>query len=1639
MFIYQRKQLICLATLCLYIYGMLLFVMTTYAIELYENNSLQSDHHIVDYLRGSEHFRPCIEQSDPIHPNAKMIICRGDITSQFGNRLPIIIQSDNNYSISTIHIENNPDIEICTSGTFENIMKNNPNNIATYRGTIERKLILKGLSLHIFQHGCFKGLSDLEVLYIRNIFSAELKKVSGNLFQELKNLHNLKSLHLENIDMSIGIPQYAFHGWIKHLEIITMINNNLNRIHNEAFPFNNLENKLLKLRIEQQTGNGWKLLENSHIWAKYLYTLKLFSLDGTNLQRTIGNTLSSSDDSQETNIKSNETSLNLNLGDYVNRNLEQLNIQNCALTNLIDNNENKDLFSLNLFYLGKQLKQLYIGFNQFPNFNFLTAIKKFHHLQLLSINSNQIPLEKLPETFTVQWPYLEELQITSIGINYIPDNSISNHLKVLHLSENPLELFDKNWIQLHNNNNNNTVINESKLNELHLNSIRLISVQLESKQANWEKILQPIKNSIEHLSLINCQLESNMFIESIYQKNESANQTIQDNINEQVYLNLGLTQLKQLKSLILSGNYLEYIPPGLFENLHELNSLVLTQNQLLTIQEYHIENEIEEEYTSNDKIHHLSRLDLSYNYLITMERCAYALGFKKPFESIIPLKPIWLIEKEYYNDNQELSIDHLDYGIYESNQIYWLGGLNIIGNPFVCDCRLAWFRHFINQMSKQFIQSKQSQKQQELITTTNIPFGFQKYLNEAINFTCYGKNQWTGRNFLTLTPNDLYMEEHVDCKIRPDIYGKDMKSLEILKPCWKLNKTQSPNLEEILQTRQDMILKGGVGSTLYNSPSIILENATTISNEAYTLIILAGIAALCFIIISIIIIIWLCIRLKRNTHHKYMISSSVKHRKLMNKRLNKVSESLKKIECYSLSSSCNLFTSCSNCTNNRRQQCSFCGCTMKHLPCISKTNETGHQLMRPKSHRREDSNETQNSIFANHADNVQHLNNQSITDLETQSLNRLININDTDKESIFKSKTQRNRERKRSHIVESNRASEYSDDEKKSILQVRKHSQPDLLVNSHLRARNSQRSTYIHGKPLQASASVQTLLQIDNNQSVRALRQPPDALLPPLPAPRKSRSIGDLYQNTRIELPTHSSTGMIPFNLRRSAKQLAKKKMEEQSMQQPTEAPINLLRHYDTKKKRSPVSTGSIRRSALPWRDKSLDNSDFASIKAGKSILTSSRASLKGVFRRTRLIVSARARLENNEKSNINLRNNWLSASRRKIEQTCKWLKRDRMSKRDSHPLSTPTQQEPRQVHSESDVKFIGPELPKPFFLLPKEPEYATPFIEPEHIKQHTDYLPMYHDKYIDNKSIILSSNETTRESVSNQMKSITKKSPIDEYVTDLIHIEPINYPNMILMNPFNSTPQQQQPPIASVKPPPTNTLKTIDNNSTSTLPHPACSNQLTGTNNNIIDSNDSSNNNNDNNNRPIRPPRHQKLKITGDNTYSIQTFSDNKTNNKSKNNNSTRGSEFNKNKKSDKYWPLDYELPLPPPPPPPPFILNDKSKLIKSNVNKILTNIESNKDNTEVNNNVNSLSLHSSLPPFSTLTLQPSLKAKTINVKPLRSARFPQSTTTTTMKEDNHSKLNFTVEQNNNNSNSVNNTNYKLIEKALKKPTQNK
>ncbi|CAH8456780.1 unnamed protein product [Heterobilharzia americana] len=1601
MFIDPRKDLIHNSTIYLSTYALLvLLLFNTTIMPIFQlndrYNSTERDY--MYHLRGSEHFQPCIIQSDDSYPISKMIICNKEATIQFGNRLPIITQAnDNQYQISTIRIENNPNIEICSTGTFENIMNDYDTitmgtTTTRYRGSIERKLILTGLSLHIFQYGCFKGLTELNVLHIENYQSTDgLKKLSGNLFQELKNLKRLKILHLENIDLSIGIPQYAFYGWIRHLKTIKLINNNLNTIHDEAFSLStSTENKLIELKIEKQLDNGWKLLENSNKWAKYLYALKVFSLEGTNLQMT--------------SIKTSSillSNLKLDLGDYVNKNLEYLNIQNCGLTNLVNiETYNKNISGLNLLHLGGQLKQLYLGYNQFVNFNFLLGIKQFHNLQLLSINSNQIPLKKLPEWLSIQWPYLQELQLTSNGIVYIPDNSISNHLKVLHLSENPLKLFDNNWIRQYDD-------DSIKLSELHLNSIRLISVQLEGTQANWMKIFQPIKLSLEHLSLINCQLEAYMLNDysSLSNTMNESDILTQKYTNKEIYLNLDLKSIKHLKSLILSGNYLEYIPPKLFYNLHELNSLVLTQNQLLTIQEYKIEEDKEENvyYTSKSIEHRLLRLDLSYNNLITMERCAYALGLGIPFESIIPLKPIWLAENQY-NQYDEKLIINLKNTEYTTNQIYWLGGLNIIGNPFVCDCRLAWFRYFIDQMNRTFIQNEGE----------NYLFSFKKYLNEAINFTCYGTNQWTGSSFLTLTLNDLYMVDHIDCMNRPDVYGQNAKSLENLQPCWKLNKTLSPNLEEIYE-RKNAILETykTTGVLFRDNPSLVVlqQNATTVSKEALTLIIIAGVAALCFILVSLIIIIWLCIRLKRKTNHHQQQQQqqiSFHSKKFYRERLNEVScYHCKKLHCCPFPL-CNLTSYNGDCDAKRLiQHCSLCGCSTHCSKHISSTSETINSL-RPKSHRIEDISQTSIRIFANNTDqrNISPIYSE-VTDLdkqETQSLNRYIdnhhnnnNNNNRDcQKPLFNRKTERNKEIKRSLIFESKHDSQ--EGEKFIAPITRKISQPNMLSSQHASNWSDYNSSHnIAEKPLHIiSASVHTLLHSDYEQTIRPLRPPPNSPLPPLPMPRKSKSISDLHQTRGIESPSYLSTG-TSFNLRRSAKHLAMKKVEEQASLQPsTDISVNLLRHYDTRKKRSPVFTASIRRSTLPWRNKTMDTSETISLKNGRSILANSRTSLKNAFRRNRLVVSARPRLENNEKNSVDLRNNWLSASRRKLRQTCDWLRRDRTSKtRKSHPLTKAEQQQEhqqsltQQIQSQDDPKFLCPELPKPFFLLPKqEVEYAVPVVEPQDRRQ-TDYLPMSHENYSDNQPLTGGSNPSGD---NHQAKSpSTKKSPIDEYVTDLIHIQHINYPNLILSDSFISPSSQLKLPpiIAPMKQPTSDILNT---------------NTMMTTNNTIASNTrpvNSNNNDNTNDSRPIRPPRHQKLQITG-NLYSIQTFANNDNTTTTTNNNNVSspatGLEVNKARKTDRYLPLDYELPLPPPPPPPPFMLT-KEGMLKTNADTL----------TDISHNMTEkkLSLFP-LPPV----LSP--KPKNINMKPLRSAKIPPQST---LKTGEQKSLNSTFNDQYNNS----------------------
>ncbi|CAH8827723.1 unnamed protein product [Trichobilharzia szidati] len=1628
MFIYPRENLVytLAAALCIvypYLVISLSHLLLLVNMTLIHTQQMRHDQYNLpkSILHRSENFQPCIEQSDPAYPIGKMIICNEEATLQFGNRLPIIItQSDhsiinnNEYIISTIIIEDNPNIEICSTGTFANVMMMSPTPLTTttamHPGSrVERKLLLTGLSLHIFQHGCFKGLSELNILHIKNYQSTtdSLKKLSGNLFQELKHLKNLKVLHLENIDLSIGIPQYAFYGWMNQLKVITLINNNLNTIHNEAFPSivgtdNNNNNGLRELRLEKQNEDGWKLLENSNQWGRYLYALRVFSLEGTSLRKTTSST--------NMRLNKNINMVKIDFGDYVNRHLEYLNVQNCELTHLVNtttttpiiiDNQYKssdDLIGLNLNYLGGQLKQLYIGYNKFIDFNFLHQIKHFRNLRLLSINGNQLPVGTLPRWFNTQWPYLHELQIASNGITYIPTDTISSNLKVLHLSENPLELFDYNWIQqnddLHGSGDYDD--REIKLSELHLNSIRLISVQLEGSQANWERIFQPVKYSLEHLSLINCQLEANMFIKS---SNNTATNNNTLNRND-IYLNLGLNNLKQLKSLILSGNYLEYIPPGLFQSLHQLDNLILTQNQLLTIHEPRM---IREQHDGNDdksgnsnnknnnRMHRLLRLDLSHNNLITLERCAYALGFSRPFESILPLQPTWLAEngEQQQQQRQEQEQQHYEESSeYTSNQIYWRGGLNIIGNPFICDCRLAWFRQFIDQMSKTLIAQNEKQS-----------FGFKSYLNEAINFTCYGANQLTGRYFLTLTPNDLYTIDHVDCQSRPDIYGYDVKSLDSLQPCWKLNRTFSPRLEQILETKQGMLMRSRFLSGSHFNPSVVLENATAVSNEAMTLIIIAGVAALCFIIVSIIIIIWLCIRLKRKTEHR-PTTTSLWHKRFYRGRLNEVScgGAFKRLHspCCSLSM-CD-FISCTNCNPKKcTKHCSLCSCTVYPKRTSISTSETDN-LMRAKLHRSEDNSVMSTGMLRNH-----HANNNDryyydkvnkngdgvvidsiysdTNDLdtqETQSLNRYTGSNNNNNYNSSRRRLLLHDQRNRRY--RQTKQSNNFGDETKFSPSVRNTSQISNTANSNIIDSANYRTSnkYTYEKPLYTSASVHTLLNVDHEHLIQPLHQPSSTdLLPPVPPPRKSKSIGDLLQNTRVESATTtiatSPRATTPLNLRRSAKQLAMRKVGEQSVvQQSTDIPVHLLRHYDTRRKHSPAYTSSIRRSVLPWRDKSADNNDN---NGGRSMFINNRPDIKNVFRRNRLVVSARPRLENTqEKNNVNLRNNWLSASRRRLRKTCEWLKRDRHSKTRNSSHSS-IQEEKQSVlqpaRSKDDIKFLGPELPKPFFLLPKqEVEYAIPVVDSKRTT-HTDYLPMSPGYYSDNRPLEGRSNEATS-------SSPIKKSPIDEYVTDLIHIQNMNYPNLILSDTIK-LPLQQQLPITTMKQTTSGIIDPITMTTT-----PTTSTTATTTTATVPTANTSPTTSN----KPIRPPRHQKLQIAGD-LYSIQTFANS-------NNNLTTGLEVNKNKRAEKY------LPLPPPPPPPPFMLNRTELLKVNNNNNTSTLIGSSKasqdnynynnDNTSEMNNAN-LSLFP-LPPL----LSP--KPRNISIKPLRSAKLPrqpQSSATTT------------------------------------------
>lgn len=521
-------------------------------------------------LHGAQNFYPCqFIRSSPDSDTIDTIECNREASTILENSIP------------TIHPEGRVVREIRIFA--ERQLKGLPRKAFERVGTDLQKLVIQGGDIRVIRKEALLGLTELQVLEIRNAPGAENRwpnnGLAGRLFTahgELKHLKKLKRLVLENVDLSDGLVAYAFYDMSRRLTEVEMIGNNLVTINPYTFEKSECCKSLRRLSLERQNGSlDW--LNNANRWARDLGGINLLSLSGNNI-----------------------TNKTLDFGYILNSKLHALKIENCSLTELPD-----DLLS-NF----KALEEIYVGENSFTIISDqeaaekLRGLKKFTNLSKLSLQGNKGLIYKQPTWFRKSG--IKELDYAKSLLRRIGARELPKGLQRLHIESTFLEEIDSEW-----------TAEMPNFSHLYLNASYIKGVKINGVEGNWQAALEAMKDQLTTLGLSQCQIIS---------------QSLKPNMDDNFHitgLRLGLNQLQKLEHLDLSGNYITHIPQNAFQNLSQLSSLNLSNNHLQTLL---ILNHDVMRSTSGPSI---QELDLTNNALSSVLRSAPSLGFNTSLRNLL--------------------------------------------------------------------------------------------------------------------------------------------------------------------------------------------------------------------------------------------------------------------------------------------------------------------------------------------------------------------------------------------------------------------------------------------------------------------------------------------------------------------------------------------------------------------------------------------------------------------------------------------------------------------------------------------------------------------------------------------------------------------------------------------------------------------------------------------------------------------------------------------------------------------------------------------------------------------------------------------------------------------------------------------
>ncbi|KAM3958323.1 LOW QUALITY PROTEIN: uncharacterized protein ACR2FA_007648 [Aphomia sociella] len=183
-----------------------------------------------------------------------------------------------------------------------------------------------------------------------------------------------------------------------------------------------------------------------------------------------------------------------------------------------------------------------------------------------------------------------------------------------------------------------------------------------------------------------------------------------------------LVNLRELETLDISSNKLDYIPKSMFDNFEQLRELNLSYNQFQNISNDAFKNLINLRWLNmgGNRMRMLPPTLFQHNKnLITLylEHTEIAVIENTDFKGLNNLQRlfirhnVFLREIEYYVFQYTLSLTHLDISAnsltnipLSLNVLDKLQELRIGGNPWACDCRMAWFAEWADKR-KEIIKS----------------------------------------------------------------------------------------------------------------------------------------------------------------------------------------------------------------------------------------------------------------------------------------------------------------------------------------------------------------------------------------------------------------------------------------------------------------------------------------------------------------------------------------------------------------------------------------------------------------------------------------------------------------------------------------------------------------------------------------------------------------------------------------------------------------------------------------------------------------------------------------------------------------------------------------------------------------------